>query len=118
MDRSQGIIALFHYLYEAHMAATRKRTGARKRSRSKGASAKKRPARKAASRRGGRSRSAKKSSRRNSNLKRQARKGLRAAKGGIKTVRQVGERTWEVLKSTSAQVVGGVRDKMSESPET
>jgi hypothetical protein len=48
-------------------------------------------------------------------LKRQARKGMRAAKGGLKTVRQAGERTWEVLKSTTAQVVEGVKDKMSDS---
>jgi hypothetical protein len=27
-------------------------------------------------------------------------------------VRQAGERTWETLKSTTAQVVEGVRDRM------
>jgi hypothetical protein len=37
-------------------------------------------------------------------------KALRAAKGGIKSVRQAGERTWETLKSTTAQVVEGVKD--------
>ena len=94
------------------MAPTRKRS-ARKRSRAKGSSAKKRPVRKAGSRR--RTKGAAKRSSAKSSLKRQARKGIRAAKGGLKTVRQAGERTWEVLKSTTAQVVEGVKDKMSDS---
>jgi hypothetical protein len=36
-------------------------------------------------------------------LKRQARKGLKAARGGI-------GKTWETLKSTTAQVVEGVKE--------
>lgn len=86
-----------------------------KRRKPKGSTAKKRPARKAASKRRGRAKAGKRSSAKSS-LKRQAKKGLRVAKGGIKTVRQAGERTWEVLKSRTAQVVEGVRDRMSDNP--
>lgn len=88
-----------------------------KRRKSKGSTAKKRPARKAASKRRGKAKTAKRTSAKSS-LKRQARKGLRVAKGGIETVRQAGERTWEVLKSTTAQMVEGVKDKMSDSSPT
>jgi hypothetical protein len=95
---------------------------ARKRSRTKRSSARKRPARKAATKRRVRGKatkrsSAKRSSSKSASLKRRARKGIQAAKGGIDTVRQAGERTWEVLKSTTAQVVEGVKDRMSESPQ-
>ena len=38
------------------------------------------------------------------------RKSSRAASGGLDTVRQVGEKTWETLKSRTAQVVEGVKD--------
>lgn len=92
------------------MAPTRKstkRTGGKKGSSAKRASSKKRPARKTASRGRARSKALK-----TTTLKRKARKGLKAAKGGIETVRQAGERTWETLKSTTAQVVEGVRDRI------
>jgi hypothetical protein len=90
--------------------ATGKKRGSTKRS-----SAKKRPARKAASR--GRSKKAASGGRKTrasktTKLQRKARRGLRAARGGIDTVRQAGEKTWEALKSTTAQVVEGVRDKI------
>lgn len=78
----------------------------RKRASAKRSSAKKRPARKAASKSRTRARTAKATS-----LKR---KGLRAAKGGLKTVRQAGEKTWNVLRSTTAQVVEGVKDRLSD----
>lgn len=93
------------------MAATRKsakRTAGKKGKSAKGSSAKKRPARKAAAKgrvRGGAPKAA---------LKRTARKGLRAAQEGIDTVRQAGEKTWEVLKSTTTQVVEGVRDRFGD----
>jgi hypothetical protein len=82
------------------MAATRKstkRTAAKKRSSAKRSSTKKRPKSKAP---------------KTTALQRQARKGLRAAKDGIETVRQAGEKTWETLKATTAQVVEGVRDRI------
>jgi hypothetical protein len=82
------------------MAATRKstkRTAGKKRSSAKRSSTKKRPKSKAL---------------KTTALKRKARKGLRAAKGGIESVRQAGEKTWETLKSTTAQVVEGVRDRI------
>jgi hypothetical protein len=90
--------------------ATGKKRGTAKRS-----SAKKRPARKAASR--GRSKKAASGGRKTrasktTKLQRKARRGLRAARGGIDTVRQAGEKTWEALKSTTAQVVEGVRDRI------
>lgn len=92
------------------MAATRKstkRAAGKKRSSAKRSSTKKRPTRKAASRGRTKSRALK-----TTTLKRNARKGLRAAKGGIDTVRQAGEKTWEALKSTTAHVVEGVRERI------
>lgn len=89
-----------------HMATTRKRTG-KKRPAAKRSSAKKRPVRKAATKRGSKKRVSRATS-----LKRKARKGLRVARGGINTVRQAGEKTWEALKSTTAQVVEGVKDRI------
>lgn len=72
----------------------------KKRKSAKRSSAKKRPARKAASKRRAKTRVS-----RSTTLKRKARKGLRAA-------RQAGEKTWEALKSTTAQVVEGVRERI------
>jgi hypothetical protein len=91
--------------------ATGKKRGSAKRS-----SAKKQSARKAASR--GRGKKAASGGRtktrasKTTKLQRKARRGLRAARGGIDTVRQAGEKTWEALKSTTAQVVEGVRDRI------
>ena len=106
------------------MAPTRKsakrRTG-KKRAGAKRAKATRRPARKSGSRRGktaqrtGRKSTSRKStSKKSTALKRRAAQGIQAARGGLDTVRQAGERTWEVLKSTTAQVVEGVRDRMGE----
>lgn len=96
------------------MAATRrkstKRSAGKKRSTAKRSPAKKRPAGKATSKRRTKGRSSKKTT----GLGRTARKGLRAARGGIDTVRQAGEKTWEALKSTTAQVVGGVKGRLGE----
>jgi hypothetical protein len=36
-------------------------------------------------------------------------RATRAARGTLKTVRDAGEKTWEALKSTTAQVVEGVK---------
>jgi hypothetical protein len=88
------------------MAATKKRTGKKRRATDR-SSAKKRPVRKAATKRGSKRRVSRATS-----LKRKARKGLRAARGGIDTVRQAGEKTWKALKSTTAQVVEGVKDRI------
>ena len=38
------------------------------------------------------------------------RKPKKRATGGLTTVRQVGQKTWKSLKSTTAQVVEGVKD--------
>jgi hypothetical protein len=100
------------------MAATRKsakKTTRKKRSGAKRSSAKKATPRKRASKRrtkAGATRAPKKSS-----LKRKANKGLRVAREGLGTVREAGEKTWEVLKSTTAQVMDGVRDKLGEGPD-
>ena len=101
------------------MASTRK--SAKRSSRKKGKStkrpasrkrpARKGPARKAAARRRGKS--ARRGSRTGA-LKRRAKQGLSVAREGIDTVRQAGERTWETLKSTTAQVVEGVRERLGE----
>jgi hypothetical protein len=101
------------------MAATRKsarRAGGKKRAGSKRASAKKRTARKAASKRSKKSSST--LTRKKTKLKGKAQKGLRAAREGIDTVRQAGEKTWEALKSTTSQVVEGFRDKLGQTPDT
>jgi hypothetical protein len=100
------------------MAATRKsakRTTRKKRSGARRASAKKRPVRKPGSKRGSKKNSTR--SRRRTNLKGKAQKGLRVARQGMDTVRQAGERSWEVLKSTAGQVVEGVRGKLSQNPD-
>jgi hypothetical protein len=98
----------------AKRTARKKRSGVAKRGTAKRGAAKKSAARKSASRRPARSGGgrAKKTTGRAS-LKRQAKKGLQAARGGIETVRQVGDRAWETLKSTTAQVVEGVKDTLN-----
>jgi hypothetical protein len=89
------------------MAATKKsaKRSAAKKSPAKRQSAKKKPARKSGSKR-----SAKKAAPKATRITRQARKGLKAARGGIDTVLQAGGKTWKTLKSTTAQVVEGVKD--------
>jgi hypothetical protein len=99
------------------MATTRKSTkrAGKKRSGAKRASARKRSTRKAASRRGTK---ATKRGARKATLKRRAKKGLRVAREGLDTVRQAGERTWDVLKSTTSQVVEGVKERFGEDSTT
>ena len=46
-------------------------------------------------------------------LKRRARKGLKAARGGVATVLRAGGKTWKTLKSTTAQVVEGVKETLA-----
>ena len=87
----------------------KKRSGAKRASTRKSSSTKKRTTRKAVSRR-----AAKRASRKTT-LKRRAKQGLQAARGGLKTVRKAGERTWEALRSTTAQVVEGVKDRLEDS---
>lgn len=55
---------------------------------------------------------------RTTQLKRQARRGLKAARGGLDTVLQAGEKTWETLKSTTAQVVEGVKETLGGEPRS
>jgi hypothetical protein len=94
----------------AKRSTGKKRSGAKRASASKRpSSAKKRPTRKTAS-----TRAAKRASRK-ATLKRRAKQGLQAARGGLKTVRKAGERTWEAVRSTTAQVVEGVKDRLEDS---
>jgi hypothetical protein len=91
------------------MAATRKsakRSAAKKRAAAKRPSSKKQPARKATSKRRGKKFAAPKTT----SLKRQAKKGLKAARGGLDSVLQAGEKTWETLKTTTTNVVEGVKE--------
>jgi hypothetical protein len=86
------------------MAPTRKsakRASGKKRT-AKRATAKKRPRAKPASRRRGKSAAKKASS-----SKKRSR--ARAARGPLDSVIVAGEKTWEVLKSTTAQMVEGVK---------
>jgi hypothetical protein len=92
-----------------------KRATAKKRQAPKRQSAKKKASRKSSSKR----RAGKAAAPTGAQLKRKARKGLKAARGGLDTVLQAGEKTWQTLKSTTAQVVEGVKDTFageSESP--
>jgi hypothetical protein len=50
-------------------------------------------------------------------LRRRAAQGLRAARGGVKSVRQAGDKIWEALRSTTAHVVEGVKDRLTEENE-
>lgn len=95
------------------MAATRKsakrRTGKRK------ATGAKRAAPKRAS---GRKRSSTKSAKRSRRvrvsapkLKRKARRGLKVAKEGLDTVREVGDKAWQALRATTTQIIDNVRDR-------
>jgi hypothetical protein len=91
------------------MAATRKsakRSAAKKRAAAKRPSSKKQPARKATSKR----RAKKLAALKPTSLKRQAKKGLKAARGGLDSVLQAGEKTWETLKTTTTNVVEGVKE--------
>ena len=95
------------------MVATRnsaKRRAAKKRASAKRPSAKKKPARKSAPKRRAKKTTASKAT----GLKRQARKGLKAARGGFDSVLQAGEKTWESLKTTTANVVEGVVEGVKE----
>lgn len=94
------------------MAATRKsakRSAAKKRAAAKRPSSKKQPARKSTSKR-----RAKKPAPRTISLKRRAKKGLKAARGGLDSVLQVGEKTWETLKTTTANVMEGMVEGVKE----
>lgn len=99
------------------MAPTRKsakRTAGKKRTASKRSPAKKRAAGKAASKRRSRATRAK------ATVKKTARKALRTVRGPLNTVLGAGEKTWETLKSTTAQVVEGVKGTLGvdESPNS
>jgi hypothetical protein len=99
------------------MAAKKRTPGRRasaKRTSAKRTSAKRATAKKGAARKSASKRRAKAGGSGTKALKRTARKGLRAAQGGIETMRQVGEKTWETLKSTTAHVVEGVKDKLGD----
>jgi hypothetical protein len=97
------------------MAATRKsakRSAAKKRTVAKRPSSKKKPARKSAPKR----RAKKTTASKTTGLKRQAKKGLKAARGGFDSVMQAGEKTWETLKTTTASVVEGVKETFAGDP--
>ena len=88
------------------MAATRKssKRAGRKRAGAKRPSAKKRSTRKKSAARSG-------AAKRGSTVKTAVRKATKSARNPIATVKQAGEKTWEALKSTTAQMVEGVRDR-------
>jgi hypothetical protein len=95
------------------MAATRKSaksSAAKKRAAAKRPSSKKQPGRKATSKRRGKKFTALKTT----SLKRRAKKGLKAARGGLDSVLQAGEKTWETLKNTTTSVMEGVVDGVKE----
>jgi hypothetical protein len=96
------------------MASTRKSTKRAAGTKRRGAkrASKKGSARKAGSK--GRSAAGGPRSTTTTGLKRKAKKGLRAAREGLERVRQVGEKTWEALKSTTGQVIDDVKDKLGE----
>ena len=79
---------------------------AKKRSTAKRSTTKKRAGRKSVSK----SRT-KTTAKKITSLKKRARKGLRAARRPLESVRDAGEKTWEALKSTTAQVVEGVKGR-------
>jgi hypothetical protein len=100
-------------MIEDGMAATRKsakgRTGkkkatATKRAAPKRAASRKRSPTKKASR-SGRVRAA------GPKLKRTARRGLGKAKEGLDTVREVGGKAWQVLRTTTTQIMDNMRDR-------
>ena len=104
--------AQVHVNREIAMAATRKsakRGAAKKRAAAKRPSSKKPPARKSTAKR----RTRKSAGTKASGLKRKARKGLKAARGGLNTVIRAGGKTWRSLKSTTAQVVEGVKGSLA-----
>jgi hypothetical protein len=91
-----------------------KRGAAKKRGAPKRKSAKKKAGGKRSSKRG----AGKTAALKGAKLRRQARKGLKAARGGLDTVLQAGEKTWKTLKSTTAQVVEGVKDTFVAEPRS
>ena len=101
------------------MATTRKsakRTARKKTSRKRASAGKKATRTKAVSRRSSRkSKGARK--KKGAALRRRAAQGLRAARGGVKSVRQAGDKIWEALRSTTAHVVEGVKDRLAEENE-
>ncbi|MEA2724430.1 MAG: hypothetical protein QOH59_2201 [Gemmatimonadales bacterium] len=95
------------------MAATRKsakRRAAKQSASAKRPSSKKKPARKSTPKRRANKTTASKAT----GLKRQAKKGLKAARGGLDSVLQAGEKTWESLKTTTANVMEGVVEGVKE----
>lgn len=95
------------------MAATRKsakRSAPKKSAAGKRPSSKKKAVRKSTSKRRAKKTPASKAT----GLKRQARKGLKAARGGFDSVMQAGEKTWETLKSTTANVMEGMVEGVKE----
>ncbi|MEO8089258.1 MAG: hypothetical protein ABI703_03055 [Gemmatimonadales bacterium] len=101
------------------MAATRKsakRSAAKKRPAAKRPSSKKKPTPKSTPKRRAKKRTASKTS----GLKRQARKGLKVARGGLDTMIEAGGKTWESLKTTTANVmedvVEGVKETFASDP--
>jgi hypothetical protein len=103
------------------MATTRKsakRTARKKTSGRKRASAgKKAVRRKAVSRRSSPKTKGARKKKKGTPLSRRAAQGLRAARGGVKSVRQAGDKIWEALRSTTAHVVEGVKDRLAEETE-
>lgn len=97
------------------MAATKKpakRSASRKRPQPKRKGSKKKSARKSSSK----TSSKKTSAARAPGLQRRAGKGFKPVRGGLDSVLQAGEKTWETLKTTTAQMVEGVRETFTGEP--
>lgn len=97
------------------MAATRKSakpSAAKKSAAAKRPSSRKKAVRKPASKR----RAKKTRASTATGLKRQAKKGLKAARGGFDSVMQAGGKTWESLKSRTANVMEGVKETFATEP--
>jgi hypothetical protein len=92
---------------EPEMVAARK--PAKRKTAKKRAAVKAQPGKK----KGGPKRSSKRGARKTTKatqLRRKARKGLKAARGGLDTVLHAGQKTWKSLKSRTARVLEGVKD--------
>jgi hypothetical protein len=99
------------------MAATKKsakRSATKKRPQAKRKASRKKSTRKVTSK----GRPKKTGAARAGSLQRQARKGLKAARGGLDNVLQAGGKTWKTLKTTTAEVVEGVRDTLAGEPKS
>jgi hypothetical protein len=102
------------------MATTRKSAKRAKNSERRGASARRKTGRKRTTSRRPvtRVKTTGRSRRKSANsLSKRAAQGVRAARSGVKTVKQAGDKIWKRLRATTTQVVEGVRDRLADDAE-